>query len=288
MTGEKILFLGYGYTAQALARLLRAEGWRIAGTARSAQKAAALDAAQVEPVLWTESGLDPRALDDVDAILVSTPPGADGCPSFAALRDSLPAQARAVSWIGYLSSNAVYGDRGGDWVDETSPLRPSTERGYARVAAEAAWAGFAVEWSTPFAIFRLPGIYGPGRSALDAVREGRARRILKPGQVFNRMHVDDIAAALKASIGRPSAGELFNLADDEPSPPQDVVDYACKLLNVAPPPLVPLEEAGLSEMGRSFYRDNKRVKNTAMKEALGVSLRYPTYREGLDAIFGDG
>jgi len=284
---EKILFLGYGYSARALAALLRAEGWTIAGTARSPEKAAALEAENVEPVLWTDSGIDPRALDGAGALLVSTPPDGDGCPSFRALRERLPARAGAIAWTGYLSSNGVYGDHGGAWVDETSNLVPTTKRGFARIAAEAEWAGWAVEYSAPFAIFRLPGIYGPGRSALETVREGRAQRIYKEGQVFNRMHVDDIAAALKASIQRPLAGDLFNLSDDEPSPPQDVIEYACKLLGVEPPPLVPLEEAALSEMGRSFYGDNKRVRNGRMKETLGVTLRYPTYREGLRAILNE-
>lgn len=282
---RKILFIGYGYTAQTLGRRLMPEGWRIAGTARSAQKAEALAASGVEPVLWTEAGIDPAALDGADALLVSTPPGADGCPAFAALKEALPARARDIGWTGYLSSNAVYGDRGGEWIDETSDLRPSTERGYARVAAEAQWAGFAVEWSMPFAIFRLPGIYGPGRSALDSVREGRARRVYKEGQAFNRMHVDDIAATLAASIERPLAGDLYCLADDEPAPPQDVIEYACRRLGVEPPPLVPLEEADLSAMARSFYAENKRVSNTRIKTVLGVTLRYPNYREGLDAIF---
>ncbi|MEQ8936723.1 MAG: SDR family oxidoreductase [Amphiplicatus sp.] len=285
---KKILFLGYGYTARALAALLRADRWTIAGTARSAEKAAAVEADGAEPVLWTEGGIDPRALDGVEALLVSTPPDEEGCPSFRALREQLPAQARALAWIGYLSSNAVYGDHGGAWVDETSNLAPTTKRGFARIAAEAAWASHAAEHSAPFAIFRLPGIYGAGRSALESVREGRAQRIYKEGQVFNRMHVDDIAATLKASIERPLAGELFNLSDDEPSPPQDVIEYACALLGVEPPPLVPLEHAGLSEMGRSFYGDNKRVGNARLKQALGVTLRYPTYREGLDALFREG
>lgn len=281
---RKILFIGYGYTAKALAALLSADSWRLAATARSAEKAASLSAAGVEPVLWTQAGLGPETLDGVDALLVSTPPCGDDCPAFAALKDALPTKARDISWTGYLSSNAVYGDRGGAWVDETSDLRPMTDRGYARVAAEARWAGFAVEWSMPFAIFRLPGIYGPGRSPLDSVREGRAQRVFKEGQVFNRMHVDDIAATLAASIARPLASDLYCLADDEPAPPQDVVEYACRLLGVAPPPLTPLDEANLSEMGRSFYTENKRVSNARIKEVLGVTLAHPTYREGLDAI----
>ena len=179
----------------------------------------------------------------------------------------------------------VYGDHDGAFVDETSDLKPTTDRARARIAAEADWAGLGVAWSLPLIIFRLPGIYGPGRSALETVRAGKARRIVKEGQVFNRMHVDDIAAALAASMENPRIHDLYNLADDEPAPPQDVIEYACTLLDVAPPPLTPLEDADLSDMAKSFYSDNKRVSNARMKEALGVTLQYPTYREGLDALF---
>ncbi|MBY0421887.1 MAG: hypothetical protein K2Q06_06250, partial [Parvularculaceae bacterium] len=164
------------------------------------------------------------------------------------------------------------------WIDETSPLRATSERGLARVSAEAAWRRLGAT------IFRLPGIYGPGRSAIDTVRSGRAQRIFKEGQVFNRIHVDDIAAGLAASIDRPGAGAVFNLSDDEPAPPQDVVAFACELLGVEPPPLVRLEDAQLGEMARSFYDENKRVRNDRMKRDLGVVLQYPTYREGLRAI----
>lgn len=285
---RKILCLGYGYTAAALAARLRAQGWRISGTARSAAKAAALEQDGVCAELWTPHGLDPAAIDGVDALLVSAPPDGEGCPAFRAVAGMLAARARSVSWVGYLSSNGVYGDHDGALVDEETALRPHTERAFARIGAEAEWAGFCVSWSIPFAIFRLPGIYGPGRSALDAVRDGRAQRIVKPGQVFNRMHVADIAATLAASIARPEAGELFNLADDEPAPPQDVITHACVLLGVAPPPEVAFEDAALSEMARSFYADNKRVSNARIKDALGVRLAYPTYREGLDAIFRAG
>lgn len=283
-----ILFLGYGYTAAAFARRLRAAGWRLAGTARTPEKAARLEREGVAPVLWTSAGLPREAFDGVEAILVSTPPTGRACPSFAAAADLIAERARAIKWLGYLSSNGVYGDHGGAWVDEDARLLPTTERARGRIAAEADWAGFGAEWALPLVIFRLPGIYGPGRSALDSVREARAKRIVKEGQVFNRMHVEDIAAALHASLENPGAGELFNLSDDEPAPPQDVIAYACELLGAAPPPLIPLEEAELSDMARSFYADNKRVSNALMKESLGVELRYPTYKEGLKAIFESG
>ncbi len=282
---RRILFLGYGYTARALAPLLARDGWTIAATARSAEKAATLptDAA---PVLWTGDGLDPSVVATADAILVSTPP-TDGCPAFAAAADAIAARARDLRWVGYLSSNGVYGDHGGAVVDEDSALHPKSDRARARLAAEAQWAAHGVEWAYPLVVFRLPGIYGPGRSALDSVREGRAERIVKPGQVFNRMHVEDAARALKASLDDPGAGDLFNLADDGPSPPQDVIGFACELLDVPPPQEIPIAKAKLSPMAASFYADNKRVSNARMKDKLNVRLLYPSYREGLRAILAE-
>lgn len=279
--GGRLFCLGYGYTARALARHLSHEGWRVAATARTP---AQIPGPEIETVPWLDGALDPKAFDSADAILISTPPSAGGCPAFAASAEALAARAGKIKWIGYLSSNGVYGDHDGAWVDERSTLRAKTDRARWRVAAEAQWAAHAVEWALPLVIFRLPGVYGPGRSAIGNVRTGLAQRILKDGQVFNRMHVDDIAAALAASIANPKAGDLFNLADDEPAPAQDVVELVCTLLGVEPPPLVPIADAELSEMAKSFYGDNKRVRNGRMKEALGVTLRYPTYREGLRAI----
>lgn len=282
-----LLCLGYGFTARALARRLADDGWSVRATARSAESAARLSEEGVGAFSWTEQGIEAAAFDGADAVLISTPPGAEGCPAFAAAAEWLAIKAGEIGWIGYLSSNAVYGDHGGAWVDERSALNAKSARALARVAAEAQWAGHSAEWALPLVIFRLAGIYGSGRSALDAVREGRARRIVKPGQVFNRIHVDDIARALKASIENPRAGELFNLTDDEPAPPQDVVEYACALLGVAPPPETVLEDAELSEMARSFYDDNKRVRNAAMKTRLGIDLLYPSHREGLAAILAE-
>jgi nucleoside-diphosphate-sugar epimerase len=281
---QHILCLGYGYVAERFANLAAAAGYAARGTIRNAARAGALEESGVEPVLWSEAGIDAGAFDKVVAALVSTPPIDAHCPSLKAAADALAERARDIRWIGYLSSNGVYGDHGGAVVDETSPLLARTPRAMNRVRAEAAWASHAAACGMPLVVFRLPGIYGPGRSALDTVREGRAQRIVKLGQVFSRMHVDDIANALMASLVNPAAGDLFNLADDEPAPPQDVIAYACELLGVAPPPLVAIEDANLSEMARSFYLDNKRVSNALMKKALGVGLRYPTYREGLKAI----
>jgi nucleoside-diphosphate-sugar epimerase len=216
--------------------------------------------------------------------LVSTPPTENGCPALNTIKAAASNTKLGVKWLAYLSTNGVYGNHDGAWVDETSELRATSVRATRRAAAENAWRAFADQFDLPLIIFRLPGIYGPGRSAIDSIREGKAKRIYKKGQVFSRMHVDDIASALAASMERPGAYDLYNLADNEPAPPQDVVEYACQLLGVEPPPLVSIEDANLSDMAKSFYADSKRVSNKRMKETLGVTLQYPSYREGLKAI----
>jgi nucleoside-diphosphate-sugar epimerase len=193
-------------------------------------------------------------------------------------------RARGPDWVGYLSTTGVYGDRAGGWVDEDSELRPVNARSRWRVEAERAWA----ESGLPVEIFRLAGIYGPGRSAFDRLREGRAQRIVKEGQLFSRIHVDDIAAALAASIATPRPGAVWNLADDEPAPPEDVIEHAARLLGLPVPPAIPFETAELTPMARSFYAESKRVSNRRLRETLGVALAHPTYREGLAAILAAG
>ncbi len=284
MSDQKLFCLGYGYTAGTLARRLRDKGWRIAGTTTREEKSQAMQAEGVEAHLWDGGALPAGALDNACAILVSTPPGEDGCPAFAAAKKAIAKHAGEIQWVGYLSTNGVYGDHDGAWVDEASALKATSPRSRRRIAAETQWSKFAKALDLPFAVFRLPGIYGPGRSALDTVRAGSAKRIYKEGQVFSRMHVEDIAAALEAGIAHPRLHNVYNLADDEPAPPQDVIEYACDLLNVPPPPLTPIDEAEMSPMARSFYADNKRISNKRMKEALGIKLLYPTYRDGLKAI----
>lgn len=280
-----LLCLGYGYTARTLAPRLIADGLRVTGTTRNPQKAAAMKEAGVNSLIWDSDGAAPRLPEDTSAILISAPPDEPGCPALAAFGTQLAARAGSLKWTGYFSTNGVYGDHGGAWVDENSELRATSPRARQRIKAENEWREFAGAKGLPLVIFRLPGIYGPGRSAIGRVRSGGGKRIYKPGQVFSRMHVDDIAAALEKSLKAPAAGDLFNLADDEPAPPQDVVEFACNLLGVKPPPLIPIEEADLSEMAKSFYADNKRVSNRRMKEKLLPRLAYPTYREGLTAIF---
>ncbi|OWY13478.1 NAD(P)-dependent oxidoreductase [Thioclava sp. JM3] len=275
-----LLSIGHGYSARALAPLLLARGWRVIGTTRSAEKAEMLRSEGVEPLVW-EGG--PLPLDQATHLLSSVAPGQEGDPVLAAQHSEIAAS-RHLEWIGYLSTVGVYGDHAGGWVDEATPLTPSTKRGQARVEAEAAWGALAAAHDLPLHIFRLAGIYGPGRGPFEKVRQGKARRIIKEGQVFSRIHVEDIAQVLLASIDRPDPGAVYNVCDDDPAPPQDVIAYAAELLDLPLPPEVPFEEADLSPMARSFYAESKRVRNDKIKHDLGVTLRYPDYRAGLRAL----
>ncbi|MEL6479571.1 MAG: SDR family oxidoreductase [Pseudomonadota bacterium] len=272
-----LLSLGHGYSAQALSTRLLAEGWEVIGTTRSAEKAAAIRATGAEAVLWPGSDLAPL-LARATHLLASAAPGAEGDPLL--LGAGAEIAAAELAWAGYLSTTGVYGDRAGGWVDETSPCSPATTRGQWRLAAEQAWAATGL----PLHIFRLAGIYGPGRGPFEKVRNGTARRILKPGQVFSRIHVADIAQILAASIARPDPGAIYNLCDNEAAPPEDVLAHAAALLGLPPPPAVDFETAEMSPMARSFYAESKRVSNARIREELGVTLTYPTYREGLAAL----
>jgi nucleoside-diphosphate-sugar epimerase len=230
--------------------------------------------------------LPPEALDGVTHLLVSVPPDAAGDPVLAVHGEDI-AGIEGLCWLGYLSTTSVYGDHGGGWVDESAELSPSGERGRRRVAAEAGWRELWHRRGVPVHVFRLAGIYGPGRSPFEALRAGTAKRIDKPGQVFSRIHVEDLARVLAASISRPRPGAVYNVCDNDPAAPEAVVAYAAALLGVPAPPLVPFEAAGLSAMARSFYDDNKRVSNRLIKSELGVTLRYPHFRAGLAAILGE-
>jgi len=278
---EKTLFsFGHGYSAQALAHRLLAEGWRVYGTTRNPGKIKALKDQGVHPLLWGHDDI-PSALAQATHLLSSVSPDADGDPVLAEYRAAITAAAPQIAWVGYLSTTGVYGDRQGGWVDESSPLTPGTRRGQARVDAERAWAAIP---GLPLHIFRLAGIYGPGRGPFEKVRQGTAQRIIKPGQVFSRTHVEDIAQVLAASIARPDPGAAYNVCDDDPAPPQDVIAHAADLLDLPLPPAVDFNNADLSPMARSFYSESKRVSNDRIKEGLGVTLLYPSYREGLRAI----
>ena len=277
---------GLGYAAGFLARALSAEGWRVLGTSRSADARAALASKGVEMRVFERAHplSDPDALlTDATHLLSSVPPDDHGDPVLDLHGEDIAA-ASGLRWIGYLSTTGVYGDRAGGWVDEEAPLLPTGERGRRRVAAEAQWLDLRRRHGSPVHVFRLAGIYGPGRNALDAVRSGGAQRIVKPGQVFSRIHVTDIARVLRASMAKPEPGAIYNVCDDDPAPPADVIAFACDLLGVPPPPAVSLEQAKLSEMALSFYADSKRVSNRRIKEKLRVKLLYPSYRDGLAAL----
>lgn len=281
-----MLILGAGYTGKAVARRLLSAGWRVRGTSSTAEGARALCEAGLDGIVANAETLSPAIATGANALLASAPPTDDGDPMLPGLEALGPGAWKTLRWIGYLSTTGVYGDTGGAWVDETAQPRPANARGHRRLAAESQWFEFGAKLGVPTHVFRLPGIYGPGRSALDDVRAGRARRIDKPGHVFSRIHVDDIARTVLASLERPRHGAVYNVADDEPAPSAEVVAHACELLGVAPPPLVAYDaiSAELSPMGREFYATNRRISNALIKRELGVRLAYPTYREGLRAI----
>lgn len=276
MTGRLFVF-GLGFSGLEIARAAMAAGWPVSGCVTTAEKAALLRGDGIDAVTFDAAAEKAGA---ATHILVSIPPGDSGDPALAACAGLRP------SWFGYLSTTGVYGDRGGGWVDETDAPNPTQARSRARIAAEQAWQAWGTRQGVPVDIFRLPAIYGPGRSALDQVREGRAHRIDKPGQVFSRVHVADLAQTVLAAMARGRAGAVYNVTDDDPAPQADVIALACELLGVQAPPLVPYDEAAqrMSPMARSFYAENRRVRNDRIKRELGVVLAYPSYREGLRAI----
>jgi len=282
MTGRLFIF-GVGFSGLEIARLARAAGWTVAGTVTTPDKVERLAAEGIEAHLFDGTKpLPDAALAKTTHVLSSVPPRPTGDP----VLNSCAALLRDARWLGYLSTTGVYGDTGGAWVDETAPTHPQLPRSVARLAAERAWQALGLDAGAIVDIFRLPGIYGPGRSALDQVKNGRARRIDKPGQCFSRIHVADIAATVLAAITRPSPGAIYNVADDLPAATKDIVAYACELLGVPVPPAIPWEqvEPTMGTMARSFYAESRRVRNDRIKGLLGVRLRYPTYREGLRTI----
>lgn len=277
---KTLLSIGHGYSAQALAARLIPQGWHILGTTRSADKAAEIAATGVAPVIWPGADLG-ALIAEIPHIIVSAGPGRDGDPVLNAVEDDIARAAPHVRWLGYLSTTGVYGDHGGDWVDEDTPLTPSTKRGQARVEAEARWQAIS---DLALHIFRLAGIYGPGRGPFAKVRAGTARRIIKDGQVFSRIHVADIAQALDLSLHSPDPGAIYNLCDDDPAPPQDVIAHAAELLGLPVPPAIAFEDADMTPMARSFYAESKKVRNDRIKQALGWKPIFPTYRAGLAAM----
>ena len=272
-----MLSIGHGYSAGALGRALLADGWTVYGTTRSTDKAVSLRAQGITPIVWPDTDLAPF-IAKASHVLTSVSPTADGDSVLHAHGEDL--RGGEFAWVGYLSTTGVYGDHGGGWVDEDTPLAPSTKRGEMRRDAEAAWAAMGL----PLHIFRLAGIYGPNRGPFAKVRAGTARRIIKKDQVFSRIHVDDIAQVLMASIAAPRAGAVYNLCDDDPAPPEDVIGYAAKLLGMPMPEAMDYETADMTPMARSFYAENKKVRNDLIKSELGISLKFPDYRVGLETL----
>ncbi len=278
-----LLSFGHGYSARALTPHLLERGWRVIGTTRSAEKADEIRQTGAEAAVWPGGDLAEH-LAKATHVLVSAGPNEAGDPVLTDWRAEITARAADLTWVGYLSTTGVYGNRAGGWVDEHSTCNPSTRRGQWRLAAEQDWQAIP---DLPLHIFRLAGIYGPGRGPFAKVRNGTARRIIKKGQVFSRIHVEDIAAVLLASIDRPRTGAVYNMCDDHAAPPEDVIGHAAELLGLPMPPAVAFEEADMSPMAKSFYAESKRVSNALIKSELGVSLRYPSYREGLAALLAD-
>ncbi len=283
---NRLFCFGLGYSAARVARRLAAEGWSIAGSARTQEGAEAIAAHGYDALVF--DGTRPNAqvrheLARASHVLVSVPPDAEGDPVLRHHGHDFR-HAPSLGWIGYLSTIGVYGDSRGAWIDETAPVEATSERGRRRIAAEREWLAMGYGLRIATTSFRLAGIYGPGRSAIDRLRDGTAHCIVKPGQVFNRIHVDDIAAAVCAAMAARVVSEVYNVTDDEPAPPQDVVAYAAELLHMPPPPEIAFADAQLSPMAASFYADNKRVSNARLRQELGIALQFPTYREGLRAI----
>lgn len=279
---------GAGYSGQAFARANGDPETRIAGTTRSPEKLDRLRAAGIEPHLFA-GGMTPELRDSlrgVTHLIVSIAPDEAGDPVLNAARGLIATEMPELSWIGYLSTVGVYGDHAGAWVDEASECRPVSRRSTMRLQAEKQWLTLGREIGRPVAVLRLSGIYGPGRNAFVNLLNGTAKRLVKKDQVFNRIHAADIAGALWHLAGK-NRGGVFNVTDDLPAPPQDVVAYAAGLMGVEPPPEIPFETAELSQMARSFYGENKRVSNTAIK-ATGYAFRYPDYRTAFDAMWAEG
>jgi len=286
--GPRLFCFGIGFSAEALTRHLSVADWTVSGTVRDPDKARTLVARGVDAHVWSGEALGDALRAKLHAsshVLVSVPPGEGGDPVLNAASGAIRTMP-ALAWLGYLSTTGVYGDTDGAWVDEDAPTNPSSERSRRRVAAEQGWQMLHSAHDVPVHIFRLAGIYGPGRSVFDQIRDRRAKRINKPGHAFSRIHVDDVARVLAASIAKPNPGTIYNVCDNEPAPPAEVTAYACELLGKEPPPLEEFDalKERMSPMALSFWNDNRRVDNTRIRRDLGVTLRHPDYRSGLQEI----
>ncbi|MBC8716813.1 SDR family oxidoreductase [Ochrobactrum sp. Marseille-Q0166] len=282
----RIFLFGAGYSARAFSRLMIGEAERIDGTTRNEQNFPLLEKSGIAPIIFDGETASNDLIDRLAKsthVVISISPRESGDPSLAIVEEALRRPGNTIRWIGYLSTVGVYGDHDGNWIDETAPLAPTSRRSLERVEAENAWEALSKRHGTPVALLRLSGIYGPGRNAFVNLERGTARRIIKDGQVFNRIHVDDIAGSLRFLAGT-NTGGAFNITDNEPAPPQDVVAYAAELMGVATPPEIPFEKADLTPMGRSFYGENKRVSNQRIK-ALGYDFIYPDYKAAFSAMW---
>jgi len=278
---------GLGYTATALGRELLREGWKVSGTCQSDDRRQELVSLGFDAVIFdggSHSDEVAALLNSATHILQSIAPAKDGDVVFDVFSQDILTRATQIEWLGYLSTTAVYGDRQGGWVEETSELLPQMPRGVWRKLAERQWQSLFDKYDLAVHVFRLAGIYGPGRNQLKKLRANKARRIVREGQLFSRIHVDDIVATLRASIDRPDFGAVYNVCDNEAAPPQDVIEYAAGLLGIDVPPAEPFDQAELSDMARSFYSESKKVSNEKIKTELGVKLNFPTYREGLHSL----
>jgi nucleoside-diphosphate-sugar epimerase len=284
-----VLILGAGYSGTAIAKALAPAAQSVSGTTRAPEKLARLKAAGIEPLLFDGDAISPELADAMARathLVQSIAPGRLGDPMFRAATPPLEALLPKLQWVGYLSTVGVYGDHGGGWVTEDTPIKPVSERSRERVEAENAWLAYGAWRGIPVAVLRLAGIYGPGRNALRNLAEGTARRVIKQNQVFNRIRVEDIGAAAAFLAGR-GIGGIFNVTDDEPGPPQDVVAEAARLMGVEPPPEIPFETADMSPMARSFYGENKRVSNGRLRHA-GFEFAFPNYRVSLAQLWASG
>ena len=283
MKSPCLLIFGHGYTASALVDHLGTEDWEIFGTTRNVDTADLLKENNITPLMWSDDTSIKSIIKRSNCILHSIAPTEVEDPVYEKFAEDIIARSINLSWFGYLSTTSVYGNHDGQWVDEKTPVNPSSNRGLLRVNAENTWARIN---NLPLHIFRLAGIYGEGRSPLDKIRSGKAQLISKPGQFFSRIHVEDIAQVLKASIELPNRGSIYNVCDDMPAAPDEVLAYAAKLLNYPEPPRINFEEAELSPMAKSFYSDNKRVNNHLIKNEFSLALKFPNFKAGLDALVG--
>lgn len=279
----RLLSFGHGYSAQALTKLLLPSGWQVIGTTRSKEKLKDLEKKGGEYRVWPDSCLS-ADINSATHVLISIAPGKYGDLVIKNFKKEIVSKLKNISWVGYLSTTGIYGDHKGEWVDESTKVNPTTARGHYRVKAEKEWLDLFSKYNLPIHIFRLAGIYGPGRGPFTKVKSGKAKRIIKQNQIFSRIHVDDIATTLQASIASPNPGSIYNVCDDYPAPPEDVISYAAGLLGLPEPPTVDFETAKMTEMARSFYSDSKRVRNDKIKNELNIVLKYPNYKKGLQAL----